>query len=600
VAALALVVSAIVTVVHWPVLDSKAVYFDDQLYITQNAVLGNPSWRSAWIFLRELKPSTAGGYYHPLSMIAIMVQYAAGGRVDNLRPFLAANLALHVANVVLLIVLAHLLLRQPWAAGAVGLLFGLHPQSVESIAWATQQKNLLSTAFALACMVAYVQFARSAGPKARLRGGAWYGLSLAAMTAGLLAKPSVVSLPVLLLVLDFWPLRRFGWRTLLEKVPFFAVGVLSAVITYQSQSATAFTTTIAAQPLTARLLIVLHNLAFYPFKIAWPVALSAHYPAIEALRLTHPMVMAGSALTLLGTTALLRSLRYTRAALAGAAIFLVALLPSIGLIGYTNTIAADRYAYFPLIGLLLALGALLVRLFGPAGAGLRLSRRAAAALFATGAVGAALAGVTRAQIAHWRDTETLFEHLLAQDFRDAPAAPLLLLANAGVILEAQGAPDRAARVYRQALALPPDRPAYYASAVRVNLGNIQLSYGGPREALRLFREALALMPDSAYAMNGVAWVLATHADPALRDGGEALRLAQQLNERTGFANPSFLDTLAAAYAEMGQFDRALNVVERAEQRAAALHRPDLLEALSGARSEYEAGRARRIGAAPSP
>jgi len=146
--AIIVAVCVIVLVVHWPALSAKAVSFDDDTYVTNNLLVQNPGWASANRFLTEVfSPSTVGGYYQPLAMISLMFDDAVGGRTDNLMPFHRTSIALHVANTVLIIVLLYLLFGNIWLAAAAGLLFGVHPMTVESIAWVTERKTLLAAFF---------------------------------------------------------------------------------------------------------------------------------------------------------------------------------------------------------------------------------------------------------------------------------------------------------------------------------------------------------------------------------------------------------------------------------------------------------------------
>ncbi|MFH0980558.1 MAG: glycosyltransferase family 39 protein, partial [Planctomycetota bacterium] len=225
-AVLILVVALTVAAVHWPALSAQTLSFDDAQYLTKNLLVQNPSWASAGRFLREvLEPSTVSGYYQPLAMISLMLDHALGGRADQLRPFHRTSLILHISNTALVIVLLYLLFRQAWVAVAVGLLFGLHPLTVEPIPWIGERKTLLATFFALCCFITYVGYARRRSWKRYVACLVWFVLAL-------MSKPTTTPLPVLLLLLDYWPLRRLNKRAVLEKVPFLIIAGLSAVITF--------------------------------------------------------------------------------------------------------------------------------------------------------------------------------------------------------------------------------------------------------------------------------------------------------------------------------------------------------------------------------
>ncbi|MGB9625924.1 MAG: hypothetical protein ACPMAQ_13800, partial [Phycisphaerae bacterium] len=256
------VVTVAVVAVHWPALSAQALSFDDSAYLVENDLVRHPGWASARRFLTEVRaPSTVPGYYQPLAMISLMLDYAMGGRPEYLRPFHRTSLALHAANTALIVVLLYGLigamgrygktgnqgdahtrgkrgvgLGEPscraLVAGGIGLLFGLHPLTVEPIPWVGERKTLLAAFFSLWSLVLYVRYARAGGRP-------WYVASLTAYLLALMSKPTSTPLPAAMLLLDFWPLGRLGWRAVIEKVPFLLVGGVSAVITYISQAGTA-------------------------------------------------------------------------------------------------------------------------------------------------------------------------------------------------------------------------------------------------------------------------------------------------------------------------------------------------------------------------
>jgi protein O-mannosyl-transferase len=149
-AILLVIVCAAVFAVHWSALSAQATSFDDEQYLFKNPLVQNPSWKSAWRFLSEvLSPSTVGGYYQPLTMISLMLDFGFGGRADNLMPFHLTSLCLHTVNTALVIVFLYVLFGDLWPAIIVGLLFGVHPLTVEPIPWISERKTLLASFFAL-------------------------------------------------------------------------------------------------------------------------------------------------------------------------------------------------------------------------------------------------------------------------------------------------------------------------------------------------------------------------------------------------------------------------------------------------------------------
>ncbi|MFH0981537.1 MAG: hypothetical protein V2A79_08365, partial [Planctomycetota bacterium] len=440
--------AALVAAAHWPALSAKAFAFDDSQYLTENPLVQNPSWSAAWRFLREvLEPSTVNGYYQPLSMISLMLDHALGGRADYLRPFHQTSLILHVVNTTLVIGLLYLLFRQPWVAAVIGLLFGLHPLTVEPVVWVGERKTVLATCFALGLLIAYAVYAR------RLQ-WRFYGACLVLFALALMSKPTTILLPGLLLLLDYWPLRRLSRRSVLEKVPFLVLMVISAVITVVSQSRTATTTMPDEYPPFRIPLMLCHNIVFYLYKIVWPVNLTSHYPIPDPLALSDGMVLAGVIGTCILIPALLISWRWTRALLVGWLCFFVAIFPTMGVIGFTNVIASDKFAYLPSVGLMLTLAWYLSRLWDRRSGSARRSslfrraepdlRRVVLVLVGAG-LALAEARATRHHLAHWRDTETLFASMIAH----APRAASLHWGQ-GYFLFDQGRYDEAVAEYSKA------------------------------------------------------------------------------------------------------------------------------------------------------
>jgi cytochrome c-type biogenesis protein CcmH/NrfG len=569
---LLIVVCAAVSVTHWPALSANTMLFDDGQYLTKNLLVQNPSWASARRFLTEvLEPSTVWGYYQPLTMISLMADYALGGRVDNLRPFHRTSLALHVANTALVIVLFYLLFGQIWIAAGVGLLFGLHPMTVEAIPWVGERKTLLSAFFALWCLILYVRFTRKSGWKLYIGCMVLYVLSL-------MSKPTSTPLPVLMLLMDFWPLKRLRWRTILEKLPFFVIGVIFAIITYISQSRTAAVTTPGEYGLRHILLVLCHNIIFYLYKIVWPVNLSAHYGFPQPMGLSNSMVLAGVIGTCILIPLLVISLRWTRALLTGWLFFFVAIFPAMGVVGFTIAIASDRFVYLPSIGLLMVLVSLLIWFckphnfaprfsgdkFTPAKAGERKQRGKPAiwcilvamlVLFLAGAEAVA----TRRYLVRWRDTVGFTKYMLTLTPNAAPVHYGL-----GCVLQKQGKFSEAISHFQKTLQ---GNPSYVEA--HNNLGVIMLSQGKLEEAAGHFRQAVQLKPNFAEAYNNLAWILAAYPDSGLHNPSEAVELAERAAELTKYQEAAVLDTLAGVYAAAGQFDRAVTTAQTAIALASA-------------------------------
>ncbi|MBW1683633.1 MAG: tetratricopeptide repeat protein [Deltaproteobacteria bacterium] len=479
------------------------------------------------------EPSTVGGYYEPLDMISLMLDYAMTGRADmrleyamgeplpTLRPFHRTSLLLHVLNSLLVSLLVLLLFRNPWVAALAGLLFGVHPLTVEPIPWVGQRKTLLAAFFSLCCLCLYVLYATRAGnAKGRKRWRWPYLGSLATYALALLSKPTSLSVVALVFVLDFWPLRRLGRNTLVEKIPFFVLAGLSAIVASISQKRTSTFVILDTYSRVKTALVLCHNHIFYLAKMLWPADLSLFYPYPEPLSLENPVVLAGVVGTALLIPVLLASLRWTRALLAGWAFFFLATLPTLGVVGATETVAADRYAYLPLIGLVLVVAWLLARLWS-ARAGTWRPWLLAAALVVIG--GECVA--TRAQLAPWRDSEALFRDMLA----DAPGVPRLHY-ELGNALRQKGRMQEAMREYRQALGRSPyfpyECPPEIAASAHNNLAILLARQGDLSGAVEHWRAALEAKPGNANTHHNLGIALTDRGQgvEAMRHFTEALRL----------------------------------------------------------------------------
>ncbi|UCF43589.1 MAG: hypothetical protein JSV99_01280, partial [Planctomycetota bacterium] len=304
-------VGAIVLAAHWPGLSSRALMLDDDQYLVENRLVQNPSWASVKRFITEVsKPSTVRGYYQPLSMISLMLDCAMGGSVGNLRPFHRMSLALHIANSLLLIVFLYLLFGRAVPAAMVGLLYGVHPITIESVAWISERKTVLAAFFALWCLVFYLVYVRR---RKRLFGA----ICLLMYVLSLLSKPGVIGMPVLLLLLDYWPLKRFGKKAVSEKLPLFFIGGAVAVVTFISQSRAASVTMPGRSGLVHVIFVFCHNIVFYLYNFIWPANLSWYYPFPKPFDLSQPMVLAGVVGTCVLIPVLLISLRWTKSVLVG-------------------------------------------------------------------------------------------------------------------------------------------------------------------------------------------------------------------------------------------------------------------------------------------
>lgn len=609
-------VCILVFIVHLPALSAQALTFDDDAYLTENILVQSPSWTSAKQFLVEvLEPSTIGGYYQPLTMISLMLDCAIGGSPHNLLPFHRTSLILHVMNTALVVVLLYLLFGNIWVAAGVGLLFGLHPMTVETIPWVGERKTLLSAFFALWCLIIYICFTRK-GNRALYIG------CLLMYILAIMSKPISLPLPILMLLLDYWPLERIKWRAILEKIPFYFCCSVFAIITYLSQSKTSGVTLPGDYGIERIPLIFCHNIIFYLSKIICPFNLSSHYPFPNPLILSNPKVLIGVIGSCILLPSLVISLRWTRGLLTGWLFFFLAILPSMQIIGFSNVIASDKFAYLPSIGLLMVLTSFLIW-FCSHGSTNKTKVRYRVVIPIILVLATCEAIGTRRHLLHWRDTVGLNKYMLTvapnasplhndlaialssqgkydeaishyyQALQNRPHASDIHynLANAfsstgklnkainhyhlalkyhnspymshihnnlGSTLRSQQKFDKSISQYRRALYLKPD---YYIA--HYNLGLTLAITKQQDEALKHLREAVRLKPNHPEILRSIAWVLVVNSDANAESKQWSIHLAEQALKLTNFENVAILDTLAAAYAAVGQFDNATLVANKA-------------------------------------
>ena len=487
-AAICLLIIALNLAIYAQTVTFDFVLYDDPDYVTQNPVVqeGVTAGGMAWA-LTAMHASN----WHPLTWVSHMLDFQLFG--FNAGGHHLTSVLLHILNTLALFVLFRRLTAEPWPSAFVAALFAVHPLHVESVAWVAERKDVLSTLFFLLATLAYVGYVH--------KGGAWRYAGVAVLFAlGLMAKPMVVTLPLVLLLLDYWPLRRQqSWAKLVvEKLPLFALSAASSVLTMISQRAGGSMEATDLVPLHFRIVNATISYARYLGKIVWPTDLAVLYP--------HPNLAGGTpwdAWQLAAAGSLLVVITVLVVALAGRRrypvvgwfFFVITLLPVIGLVQVGQQAIADRYTYVPSIGLfvVVAWGAL---------DGLRslpwnpTVKRAVIAIAAS-AVVVAGAAASSVQVSHWRNSLTLFERTLA-----VTAPTPIMLSNLGVVLAEQRRFDEAIDCQRRALEIKPD----YGRAHN-NLGiTLQLT-GRLDEAIQHYRWAVEINPDSAAAHNNLATAL---------------------------------------------------------------------------------------------
>ncbi|KJU87347.1 Tetratricopeptide TPR_2 repeat protein [Candidatus Magnetobacterium bavaricum] len=329
--------------------------------------------------------------------------------------------------------------QKPWQSAIVAALFALHPVNVESVAWASERKNVLSTLLWILTMMAYHRHVQQ--PKTK-----WYALTLLLFVLGLMAKPMLVTLPVVLLLLDYWPLQRFKSRRLIdlviEKIPFFIISILSGVVTIfaQRQALISF----AVAPLQLRLHSVVHSYVGYIKMMLWPKGLTMFYPYASNIQLSHTLLLL---VCIVGVTAVAFYRRRRMPYLfVGWLWYLVTLVPVLQLLQVSASPMADRYAYVPLIGVFVAV------VYGLT----ELQHMRYARVFmgvCAGCVLLALCLLTRQQVGYWKNSGTLFKHAV-----EVTNGNYVANNDYGMYLMKEGKVQEAIVQFSKGLEVVPDNP----------------------------------------------------------------------------------------------------------------------------------------------
>ncbi len=606
----ALLLAFITLLVFLPVGRFSFVNFDDNEYIMDNPFVKHGLTLAGiqWAFT-----TFHASNWHPLTWLSLM----ADGTLFGLNPgaYHIVNVFFHAANTALLFVLLWRLTQRLWPSALVAALFAWHPLHVESVAWIAERKDVLSTFFALLALLSYAKFLRE-----NSRYGYW--LALVFFILGLLAKPMLVTLPFVMLLLDFWPAQRLKGSTiqqlLVEKTPFFLLTAALCVVTVIAQRHVVVP--LANISLAHRLENAPVAVVSYIGKLFWPVDLCVFYPMPEKI----PALQICSALiALLLTSFVAWRWRQSRPYfLMGWLWFLGTLVPVIGVVQVGGQAMADRYTYIPSIGFFIAVvflgNELSERMQTP-----KIIRFAFAGLICCACI-----LVTENQLQFWRNSETLFRRAAVV----TPDNDIALL-DLGVALDAQGRFEEALVVYHQAensgsrryqvynnlgnvlgiLGRHAESLAEYRKALQLNpgsaaihtaIGNQLAALNRPAEALEEFQAAekinpqlatphiaaaktlfklgrdaeglgefqiaLQLQPDNFQTLATVAHYLAANENTEARNGKAALALALKADELSGHTQPMVQDIVGMAFAENGDFTNAVICAQNALTLATAV------------------------------
>lgn len=613
---IALLLALATLVVYLPVTRHDFLNYDDDDYVTSNRVVqqGLTLHGVGWAFT-----TFHAANWHPLTWISHMADCEFFGLNAGAHHFV--NALFHAANTALLFGLLWRLTGKIRPAAFVAALFAWHPLHVESVAWVAERKDVLSTFFALLALLSYVKFV-----KEKRRRSLW--LALVFFALGLLAKPMLVTLPFVMLLLDFWPLERIpNFKSeipklkllVLEKIPFFLLTIASCVVTFIAQRAGHAVVSLETLPLPYRLENAAVAVMRYLLKMVWPANLAVLYPPAPISNAT--LALAIIMLGLISVAAWLARRRQP-CWLFGWCWFLGTLVPVIGLVQVGGAIMADRYTYIPSIGIFIAVAYGLHELTWFK----KIYPLTAALLFI------ACVSLTERQLEYWRDSETLFRHTLAVTKHNEFAH-----INLGLALETQGRPAEALAEYRAAARIDPehyqihyaigsvlaklDRPAEaldeyrqclrldpgiamlhnaaagalaaqgnlpaalqeFAEAERldphypqphIDLAKIYLARGQNAQAKDELRAAVRAAPNDVPTLIAVAHYLAANTNAAARDSQGALILALKANELSGEREPEVFDVLGMAFAATGDFTNAVICAQNALNFAPAANLKD--------------------------
>jgi hypothetical protein len=516
---LLLVVSTLTA--YWHLLFCDFISFDDPFYVTGNpqVLAGLDRANIVWAFT-----SFHSSNWHPLTWLSHMLDCELFG----LHPVghHLTNLLIHLGNTLLLFLFLRETTHQTWRSFIVAALFSLHPLHVESVAWVSERKDVLSTFFWMLALIAYVAHVR----QPRLYR---YLLVLFLFALGLMAKPMVVTFPFVLLLLDYWPLRRadsppYGlafegelptrenpgvvWgRLLLEKVPFLLLSVASSVVTILAQAEGRAFRSLDIIPFGMRVSNALVSYAHYMYMMLWPQGLSVFYP--HPVGSVDPWLVFVSAILLAGLSATAIRLALGRPyLLVGWLWYLGTLVPVIGLLQVGDQAMADRYTYIPLIGLFVAMVWGFSDLFAACGV------RRIFVVALVGTICLALIDGTQSQLRYWQNNETLFQRALRVT-RDNYVAHLML----AQVAKADGKPYKALFHKNKAVEINP----LFVAKTHNRWGYFLAQQGQMDEAIEDFEEAIRICPDYANAHKNLGVVLARKGrlDEAIAHFTEVLRLS---------------------------------------------------------------------------
>ena len=536
--------SVLILAVYWQVQNFGFVNYDDQLYVTQNfKTQAGITWGSISSAFTDVRT----GNWHPLTMISHMLDWQMFG--GNAGGHHWSSLIIHIVNTVLLFLLLNSLTGAVWRSALVAALFAIHPINVESVAWVAERKNVLSTFFWILTMLFYVWYVKHPGWKRYLPVFFCFAL-------GLMSKPMLVTLPFVLLLLDYWPLNRTAIHTrndhpievhlffqagkvklrflLLEKIPLFILTAISVCVTVYAAKSASAVAQFDILPLSQRIYNAILSYALYLKKLFWPTDLAVFYPLRD---IPIQQVLPAAVLLIVITVICCKYYKKHPYLVVGWFWYLGTLVPVIGLVQVGSQAMADRYAYVPFIGLFIALSWTVTDIIRN-----RFLQKITAVLAVMLLVG--LFVVTYNQVAYWKNSFSLFEralHVTKENF----------LAHVGVgnELTKQNRINEAISHFQASININPKNPANYMAYV--SLGNALSLQNKKTEAIAAFKAALNINPqnDGAYYRLGLVLFQTGRADEAIAEYQKAIALNNDY--------PLYHGSLGNAYLGQGKTEEAI-------------------------------------------
>ncbi len=518
--------------VFWQVRNFDFVNYDDNIYVYENPHILNGLTGDGIIWSFTTGQATN---WHPLTWLSLMLDCQLFG--PNPGMIHLVNVFFHIANTLLLFAVLKKMTGSLWPSAFVAAAFALHPMHVESVAWIAERKDVLSTFFWILTMLAYLRYVKK--PDA-----VRYMLTLLIFALGLMAKPMLVTLPFVLLLLDYWPLERFGRRTVFylfrEKIPFFALSIVSSIITFLVQRSGGAVTNIDILPLNSRIANAFLSYAEYIGKMFWPCNLAVFYPFNADI--TPFWQVAACALLLLGISVFAvyfgRNQRYLTL---GWFWFVAALVPVIGIVQVGQQAYADRYTYIPYIGLFIMLAWYLPQLLS------KWPHRKIVLGVLMVVVLTAIGVSAHRQTSYWNNGITLFSHTI-----EVTKNNYIVYNNLGNAYSKLGRFTEAIDAYQQAVKI---KPGY--AMVYYNLG---IAYGNLNrlpQAIDAFNQTIIVKPDYAEAQYNLGVVYGKLGRTA-----EAIDAYQQaIKIKPDYAEAHY--NLGNAYSDLSRYAEAIDVYKQA-------------------------------------